>query len=247
MLTLSRPDSTPITRWEDWTPPKKDYHWQPGHSAMELAKAWFRSGSLSVPSEIAQMLSSVQRFRDIEFVRGVPEHVTALPIRGEGRNHDLWLLGRTAGETVTVCVEAKADEAFGNYTVAGYRQHAVKRIEQGKPTKVPKRIDALLGIVGQSINAWADVRYQLLTAIAGTILQAQEDAKPKAATAAIFIVHEFPTAATTEPKRRQNAADFARLLNVLGIREEHTDRPQLLGPVRLASVDCYLGKVSAPQ
>lgn len=51
-LRFSMPDKTPITRWEDWTPPKRAYQWVPGRSAMELAKAWFTDGHLSAPQEL---------------------------------------------------------------------------------------------------------------------------------------------------------------------------------------------------
>ncbi len=45
---------------------------------------------------------------------GEPEFVTRLPERGEGRNHDLWLQARCSAGGLTICVEAEADESFGN-------------------------------------------------------------------------------------------------------------------------------------
>ena len=116
-LTLSRPDGTPITHWQMWTRPKKEYQWEPERSAMELAKAWFRQSETSPPEELSQLLHSSERLTTLKLLRGIPERVTSLPERGEGRNHDLWLLGWTKQEQVTICIEAKADEPFGNETV----------------------------------------------------------------------------------------------------------------------------------
>src|SRR5712692_4427123 len=104
-----------------------------GRSAMELAKAWFPDDQLSAPPELMDLLPSHSRLHNQRLVRGVPEFVTSLPVRGEGRNHDLWLLGKTERESITICIEAKADEAFGNDTIAEYRTAALHRSERGKP------------------------------------------------------------------------------------------------------------------
>jgi len=86
-LTLSRPDGTPITNWEMWTRPKMDYQWEPERSAMELAKAWFCAFEISPPNELLQLLHSSARFTGLQLLQGIPERVTSLPERGEGRNH----------------------------------------------------------------------------------------------------------------------------------------------------------------
>lgn len=105
MLKLTRPDGTPITRWEEWTRPKRDYQWKEGRSAMELAKSWFRNGTLAPPLELLDLLNSHDRTKGIRSARGTPEKVTRLPERGQGRNHDLALIGHTGAEQVTVCID----------------------------------------------------------------------------------------------------------------------------------------------
>lgn len=40
-IKLYRLDGDPITNWDSWTRPKKDYQWVAGRSATELAKASF--------------------------------------------------------------------------------------------------------------------------------------------------------------------------------------------------------------
>ena len=146
MLELTRPDGKLIESLEDWTRPKRDYHWKKGRSAMELAKSWFREERLSPPSEFIALLLSEPRLQELKLLRGTPELVTALPERGEGRNHDLALVGQTPQESVTICVEAKADEPFGSETVRQYWERAMRRRNLGNSTRAPERIQALLGM-----------------------------------------------------------------------------------------------------
>ncbi|MCK9392784.1 MAG: hypothetical protein M0Q01_14595 [Syntrophales bacterium] len=221
-----------------WTRPKKDYHWEPERSATELAKAWFRQPRVSPPKELMQLLYSSARLKGLQLLCGIPEHVTSLPERGEGRNHDLWLLGRTDQEQITVCIEAKADEPFGNETVVEYRLSANKRRESGESTRVPERIAQLLALVPARGNQWDDIRYQLLTAICGTAIQAQRDGS----TLAVFVVHEFHTSKTTPDKILANARDFDFFVSVITGSYKPVAEGTLYGPVIVGGVDCLIGK-----
>ena len=238
-LSLSRPNGTPITNWEMWTRPKKDYQWEPERSAMELAKSWFRQSSASAPKELLQLLYSSARLKGLRLIRGVPEHVTSLPERGEGRNHDLWLLGRTDQEQITICIEAKADEPFGNETVAEYRLSANKRRGSGESTRVPERIDQLLALVPASDHQWDKIRYQLLTAICGTAIQAQRDGS----TLAVFVVHEFHTRKTTLDKLLANKKEFDLFMSVITGFYKPVIEGTLYGPFIVGDVDCLIGKI----
>jgi hypothetical protein len=237
-VKFSTPDEAPITRWEDWARPKRGYQWVPGRSAMELAKAWFTDGHLSAPQELTDLLHSHPRLNDLKLIRGVPELVTSLPVRGEGRNHDLWLLGRTDRDSVTICIEAKVDEPFGNETIAEYRATALHRRGKGARTGAPERIDALLKIVGGPASAWDSIRYQLLTAICGTVLQAKQDSS----SLAVFVVHEFRTDKTKLENVQRNSEDYERFLAVIGIPSPVATNGRLQGPVTVDGAECLLGK-----
>lgn len=39
MLTLNRPDGSPITKWQEWTQSTKDHHWKAGRSVMEIVRS----------------------------------------------------------------------------------------------------------------------------------------------------------------------------------------------------------------
>jgi hypothetical protein len=210
MLKLTCPDGTPISSWEEWTRPKRDYQWKEGRSAMELAKSWFRNSVPAPPPELLDLLNSHDRTKEIQFVSGTPEKVTRLPERGHGRNHDLALIGHTDAEQITVCIEAKADEPFGSDSVLDYYNKALEKRAGGISTRAPERIEALLAMIDPGISVygsrWKDVRYQLITALCGTILQAIEDGS----SLGVFVIHEFRTSLTNERKMHDNHQEFGK-------------------------------------
>jgi len=246
VIELKRSDGTLIENWEDWERPKRDYQWKPGRSAMELAKSWFREGRLTPPSEFIALLLSEPRLQELKLLRGTPELVTALPERGEGRNHDLALVGQTPRESVTICVEAKADEPFGSETVREYWERAMRRRNLGNSTRAPERIQALLGMIDRSgllppESPWGSLRYQLLAAICGTVLQAKLDFS----SLALFVVHEFHTESTLEDNLRRNQLDLEAFLSVLSYGAISVESTRLYGPFEVTGVDCLVGKAVA--
>ena len=60
--------------------------------------------------------------------RNINGRRVAAPERGEGRNHDLWARGSADGRAFTLCVEARADEPFGD-TIGETCAKAVERSE----------------------------------------------------------------------------------------------------------------------
>jgi hypothetical protein len=227
-----------VSDWGKYAPPKKSEHWKEGRSAMELAKAWFPDNGPCVPDEFASLLLSRSDLADLQLGEGIPERVTTLPERGQGRNHDLWLLGELKGDRkVTICVEAKADESFGNYTVAGYRRKAEQGVMPDGRTGVPKRISTLIESTGIGEEHWEDIRYQLLTALCGTILQAKEDGS----SIAVFVVHELRTHKTAEKYLRKNKEHYAAFLSALGI-PPCDQKEGVLVPIKIPGMRCYVGK-----
>lgn len=246
-ISLTDPAGKPIDKWDAWARPKSSYQWKAGRSAMELAKAWFRGPRASCPDEVRALLDSHDATRGLVLKRGRPEHVTPLPERGEGRNHDLWLVGETSAGKVTVCVEAKADETFGERLG---KQIQVARKRQPN-TRVAERARALLTILlGKDCNPegapWRDLRYQLLTAAAGAALQAAIDHSGTA----VLIIHEFQSSATTAEKLAVNQVDLDRFMAVLHPATTQMPAGRLIGPIGLppsallpGGMALYIGKV----
>lgn len=236
-----------ISKWQDWAQPKRPGQWKAGRSAMELAKAWFRTPQSSCPDELRALLDSHEATRGINLKTGRPEYVTPLPERGEGRNHDLWLRDDTSAGRMTVSVEAKADESFGE-RLGKQLQIARKR----QPlTRAPQRARALLGLLfGRDCNPeaapWRELRYQLITATAGAALQAVIDQS----VATVLVVHEFHSNLTAPEKIAANQDDLDAFLGLLHLAPPTLTAGQLIGPIPLpvsallpGGMPLYLGKV----
>jgi hypothetical protein len=239
-LRLLGPKGELITSVDAWTRPKeKDRHWKDGRSAKSLAEAWFRDGVPAVPTVLVNLLESHPLTRRSDLEEGRPEFVTRLPMRGEGRNHDLWLRGRVPAGTLVVGIEAKADEPF-----AERLDDALKKLERKKGlakelgkdfrTGWPLRTNRFLtGLFGPqaTIDAapWTELRYQLLAGAAGTLIQAGRDG----AAVAAFVVHEFHTPSTKPEKLATNLADYHRFVELLLPGQGTWEAGQLFGPVAL--------------
>lgn len=238
-----------IDKWDAWSRPKSDYQWKSGRSAMELAKAWFRTPKSCCPEEITALLESHPSTRGLVLKSGRPEHVTPLPERGEGRNHDLWLTGSTLHGKLTVCVEAKADEPFGERLG---KQIQVARKRQPN-TRAAERARALLNLLfGEDRNPeaapWRDLRYQLITAAAGTLLQARIDGS----VAGVLVIHEFHSNHTKSDNLLSNQADLESFVALLHPGVERIAAGQMIGPIPVppstllpGGMPLYIGKAVA--
>jgi hypothetical protein len=210
-LIISSATGVQITTLDDWhahAPPKDPVlHWKDGRSAKELARAWCGDGQPAMPSELAELLEAHSATASFSPELAIPELVTRLDrFRGEPRNHDLVVVGARDGQRVLLGIEAKAYEPLG------------KRIGEIRPnstrSKQLERLDLLArAILGRPVDATiAQLRYQLLTGIAGTLIEARR----RQATAAVFIVHVFHSAATRPTAVAHNAAALEDLLITMG-------------------------------
>ena len=234
-----------FTDWENYAlpPHRKLQHWKKGRSAFELGRSWTSSGKPAVPVELVQLLESREGTRRTVIKSGITEHETTLPFSSRGaRCHDLALRAEHDGCAVIICIEAKADEPFGG-TVA---EELLKAKKRSSHTQFPKRLDwltrSLLGISAFKDDEYLVVSdvvsglpYQLLTAIAGTLLEA----KIQGATTAIFLVHEFRTALTEDAKLKANGDAMNSFLHLFysangGPDEDLQLRPGgMIGPISI--------------
>ena len=228
-----------VADWFAHAPPKQGIrHWADGRSAKELAKAWFpAAGDPQVPAELTSLLASRQDTRGIVFEEGEPERVTVFDgCGGEGRNADLVLWGQGPCGKVLAGVEAKADEEFG--AIAG--EHVRRSAPRKPPSRLPERFALLcrgvLGVGPDDENARA-LRYQLLTAVAGALVEAQAcDAETT-----LFIVHEF-VGMTDDRLVDANAADLDRFVKLLSRGSAESIRPgTLAGPFEVPGNEHFAG------
>lgn len=249
---------TPIRSLEDWrklAPPKgRDRHWKDGRSAKELARAWCSGDKPCAPQELLQLLSPLLSPEHLATAEGWPEHQVAIDdVPGEPPNIDLALVaGGRLGKTA-VCVEAKADEAFGE-DVLSLLNSAVVKIARDERTGAIDRLQRLADVV---LPGWevglpylADIRYQLLTVTAAALALARSHGAKVAA----VVVHEFAIGGFVDArKQRRNAHDLDQFIR----RMTRGARPSLstgdlVGPIApptshhdWGGVCLYIGKVTS--
>ena len=193
-----------VESWKQYCPPKKgDLQWRDGRSAKELAK-YITEALPAVPAEIENALKSLVPM-DARFDWDA-EYVTALPGKGEGRNHD----GILYNDDIVVTIEAKADETLGNLIEEEMNDASVNKLH---------RISTLLGyLFNGSFKKYHNLRYQLLTAAAGTIIEA-ENRKVKTA---VMVVVVFKTNGDiTEEKLISNHKDIENFLDATKAYDEN--------------------------
>ena len=221
----------PITCLDDW--PHRKEHWKSGRSAMELARFWTATHPPGTVPPLYIDLSK-QEFPGVQLCEGQPEFGTPLPPKGSKmpRMHDLHLRGSWSGGALTLCVEGKADESFGNETISKAAKHANNRSQK------PERLRALLESVWNVTTPTPEQRdlcYQLLYALVGTAIQTlrdQKKANEKVGKGAL-IVHVFKTNLTTQrnlDKNHKNLENFARALPNVTIPASGIKPDCLYGP-----------------
>jgi hypothetical protein len=217
-----------VADWHALAPPEHDMSkWADGRSAKELAKAWFPvAGDPQVPPELRALLDSRRETRGTVFDMGEPERITPFDdCSGGGRDADIVLWGHGPCGKVLLGVEAKADEAFGEPAA----EHVRKRTALNPESRAHERFELLcrgvLGIGSDDDQARA-LRLQLLTATAGTLVEAET----YGADAALLVVHEF-IGRTNPRKVAANAADLNSFIRLLSKgRTEAISQGMLAGP-----------------
>ena len=159
-------------QWFNAAPPtggKKQ--WVPLHSASELADYFLHSGN-SIPSEIDEILDEINISKDICFT-SVPEHQTVLDPKLFGingpRNHDLLMIANN--KEVVIGIEAKATESLDKY-VSAYKAET--------PNSQLRYNGLCEQILNKDKDQCANIRYQLLSAAAGTLIEAELNHSKKA-------------------------------------------------------------------
>ena len=197
-----RTPDTPLASHEDWLGRIDGKNRKPGTSAPTLALTW--SGVL----DLTRALAKQPAFVDVVIEEVLVEKRAVFDeYFGNVRNHDLLVKGHNgAGERVVICVEAKAGEALGA-TVAEQAKGAKEAKRKNPRSNASARLEDLVRRfcgTGADDPRVAQLRYQLLTAWAGTVADA------RGADHAALVVHEFRTDERPDDKTSSNAAELAR-------------------------------------
>ena len=197
---------TTVEEWYQFAPPKaKGKHWKDGRSAKSLAQFMTDKNQVKKLEDILVELE----YNTKGVISCTPEANTVLPCKGNGRNHDLLMIG----EDFVVGIEAKVSESFGE-------EISTELIEASDNKK--NRIDTLANkLFGCKINEVKDglgLRYQLLTGVYGTLLEAENNKKSKA----LFLVIVFTDGITREDENavNRNNDDFKNFCQQIGLSAE---------------------------
>ena len=244
-----------IRSLEDWelrAGPKRHDQWVDDRSAKEVARAWLGLNGSEFPVEVQKTLNSHAAFASVH--EWVAEPEAKLPFDsfpGEPRNSDLVVFATDAFGQFLVAVEAKADEPFGE-TVPDALASAVERYVLNNRSNGVARIQqlavALLGPRKKDEPPLNDIRYQLLTATAGALCEADRRGLDRA----VLLIHEFVTDKTSDEKHDVNARDLnsfvARLSHgaVTSVQPEYLYGPFTVpgAPLLSTKVNLFVGKAT---
>jgi hypothetical protein len=172
---------------------------------MEAARAWLRALP-GIPGEVDQLLRSNVDFKDVVFDRAEPEALLPFDEHNGPRNADLAIVAHDATGPVAITVEAKADEEFDDLvrdTVAAALERLLENPRSGGVARVVSLAQSLFG-ARRKLPPVSDLRYQLLTATAGTMALADRLNADRAA----MVVHEFVTSKTSKRLLDRNQGDL---------------------------------------
>ena len=175
-----------VEGWKRLAPPEGgDKQWVPLHSAMELAKYCIHYNG-SVPKEVAEYLDSIG-VNSSDFV-SEPECITSLYEDGFGkagpRHHDLLMWN----DEIVVGIEAKATETLDEYVTEKCKKNGVVKYSANQMKRYPGLCERLLN---KSIDKCSDIRYQLLSSAAGTLIEARNRNLKKACLLVVLFSSEI--------------------------------------------------------
>ena len=157
---------------------KPDRQWKKGYSARALAYCWHEADGF--PDTVRRVFthSGLDVFEQLEPLLVLPEHKVPLPGGRRPSQSDIWILGRSNGELVSIAVEGKVSESFG--------EALGDWLVDASPGKL-ERLEFLTGELGVSAPPPDSTRYQLMHRTASAIIEA----KRFRVSHAMMLVHSF--------------------------------------------------------
>lgn len=155
-------------------------HWVRGASAFETAVSWeaAQATERGLPDPIANLLDTQHELAKATTLFALPEHKVKLQGRGKASQNDVWALLKAPTGYVSLAVEGKAGEPFGEPL-----HEWLKDASSGKLA----RLDALCKLLGAAYPPANELRYQLFHRTASALIEAERFG----AAHAVMIVQSF--------------------------------------------------------
>ncbi len=225
-----------IYRMEDWYckagPKDPRGQWEDGHSAKEFARFIMDHDGMSLMDPLISEILPTHRH-----LFAIPELVTRLDeYTGEQRNHDFVVYSKNRQQDLITCVEAKATERLD--VLVGKKWDDGNR----KGSNIQKRINGMsrrLWGGSISIEKIKTFRYQLLTGLVGSVIQAEQLGVDNA----LFLVLQLRTRKVSLKRITENKRDFTEFLNSFETARKLTiSESCVFGPLEIQSnVKTFIG------
>lgn len=240
-----------VEEWGKYAGPKEDIQWKNHRSAKESAKAWFRDGIPKIPTEIKNLIENSNDFGAIKVKEVEPESLLRFDMFSGPSNMDVLVKANDKHGEFLVGIEAKADETFSSYVKDVFTNALETKfdsVNSKKVLRIEQLSQALFTKRKVSQTKIGELRYQLLTGLAGTIGEAINNGLDRA----VFLIHEFVTPLTTRKKRNLNHQDLNQFIYRLTQGKfQEIENGELLGPIEIPGTplfktvpNLYVGKVS---
>ena len=242
---------TSLLDWETYAGPKSKGHWVDDRSAKEVARAWLAGGD-ELPPEVSAALLNHSQFGAVREWQAEPEAKLRFDdFPGEPRNSDLAVHVRDDTGQYLIAIEAKADEPYGEtvaQTIAAAKARLAVNPRSNGLNRVQQLQEALFSASATTTDNVLGLRYQLLTASAGALCEAERKGYPRA----VLLIQEFVTSKTQDDNHSRNTDDLQRFMNALkpGAAPE-VQSGKLYGPFSVPGgkllqfkPEFYIGKVT---
>lgn len=198
-------------------------HWVRRASAFETAVSWevAQATERGLPDAIAALLDTQQDLAGATTLIALPEHKVKLQGRGRASQNDVWVFLRAGASYISMAVEGKAGESFGEQL-----QDWLKGASPGKIA----RLEHLCTTLGSEHPPISTLRYQLLHRTASALIEAERFG----AAHAVMIVQSF----RSDPASLADYVAFGSALGASVSQGQLTKVPRSTGPA------LYLGWVS---
>jgi len=175
-----------------------DAHWVRGKSAFETAVFWENGAKepRGLHRQIASLLDQDEALRGCRLLASFPEHRTKLVGGSRASQTDVWAILRAQSGLVSLAIEGKAGESFGETTAEWLKDASAGKKE---------RLTFLAAQLGLDEPIDGLLRYQLLHRTAAALLEAERIGADIAA----MIVASFADDSRSK-------ADFERFVTALG-------------------------------
>ena len=164
-----------------------DKHWKREASAFEAAVSWELASRTDrgLPGAVAKILDQEEELREAQVLFALPEHKVPLPGGSRASQTDVWALLRGPRGLISMAVEAKAEELFGD-TLESWKSES-----PGKE----KRLEYLHKVLKCQTDLPPATRYQLVHRTASALIEAQRTS----AAYAVMMVQSFESSHGANP------------------------------------------------